>query len=66
MSGGGGGGGGGEGEGCWNPPAGSKRKTRTPHSDVGNNYVICVTYQHGMVNRFFLKGRGSRFWAKLE
>jgi len=31
MSEGGGGGGGG-----WNPPAGSKRKTRTPHSDVGN------------------------------
>ena len=35
MSEGGGGGGGG-----WNPPAGSKRKTRTPHSDVGKKTVI--------------------------
>ena len=37
MSEGGGGGGGG-----WNPPAGSKRKTRTPHSDVGKNIWIQV------------------------
>ena len=38
MSGGGGGGGGG----CGNPPAGSKRKTRTPHSDVGKKHVSTI------------------------
>ena len=41
VSGGGGSGGGG---GCGNPPAGSKRKTRTPHSDVGNKLKLYNVY----------------------
>ena len=52
ASGGGGGGGG------WNPPAGSKRKTRTPHSDVGKNQCL-----HGCLNIFPTPHVGLSHWG---